>query len=101
MAFIDFHATGEAPTGNAARIRAMPFPRRAPRRRGSAQRWRPLLAAAVTLPAFAATGLFAARMFDDFLLGALAAVLLYAISAPVAARLLDAGVRQSRPHTKV
>jgi hypothetical protein len=60
-----------------------------------------LLTAAATLPAFAVTGLLAARVFDDSLLGALTAVLLYAMSAPVVARLIDAGARQPRPHTKV
>lgn len=96
MAFVDVHATGEASAGHAATVDIAPRIWRRPRSAGSPRLWHRFATAAATLAALTATALFATRAFDDRLLGALSAVLLYAIAAPVAARLFQAGAHQSR-----
>lgn len=85
MAFVDFYAAGGAPVGT---IHARENPQARgwlrPRPRPAASRsWRWLLGAAVALPAIAAPAIVIANFFDDAMLGALAAVLLYAAGAPI------------------
>lgn len=85
MAFVDFYAAGGAPIAPvAAQAQEQPRARTGHRAHQSGGRaWRRLVTAIAALAVIAVPGFIAARFFDDALLGALAAVLFYAATAPV------------------
>lgn len=87
MAFVDFYAAGGAPVGSLATMqpaqaRAWAHPPASPVAR---KWWRATPAVIGTMLALAAPAIILGRYFDDGLLGALFALLLYAAASPMAA----------------
>lgn len=105
MAFLDFNAA-EGAHLQAIASRAAPAPRMWLRPRPPAQArpaWQRIMPRlAMLVPAIGALAALASDYLDDPLLGMLAAVLLYATSAPIAARLVGGdGAAVRADHTKI
>ena len=105
MAFLDFNAAEGTPR-QAIASRAVPAPPLWLRPRAPAQarpvwqRTMPLLV--MLVPVIGALAALASDYLDDPLLGMLAAVLLYATSAPIVARLVGGdGAAVRADHTKI